>query len=117
MKTDILALELLISLSKKVDALYKQYHSTLSTLNDKHAPPHTKHTKVNYIPGWINKTVIASKETKHLFERIWCRNKSTFNRTQYMQKVHQYNRVCMQAKSQFLKEKIQDNQHNPQKLW
>ena len=34
-----------------------------------------------------------------------------------MQKVHQYNRVCMQAKSQFLKEKIQDNHHNPQKLW
>ena len=34
-----------------------------------------------------------------------------------MQKVHQYNRICMQAKSQFLKAKIQDNHHNPQKLW
>ena len=31
-----------------------------------------------------------------------------------MQKVHQYNRICMQAKSQFLKAKIQNN---PQKLW
>ena len=34
-----------------------------------------------------------------------------------MQKVHQYNRICMQAKSQFLKAKIQDNHHNLQKLW
>ena len=51
-----------------------------------------------------------------MFECIWRRNKSTFNRAQYMQKVHQYNRICMQAKSQFLKAKIQDN-HNPQKLW
>ena len=49
--------------------------------------------------------------------RIWHRNKSTFNRSQYMQKVHQYNRICMQAKSEFLKAKIQDNHHNPKKLW
>ena len=34
-----------------------------------------------------------------------------------MQKLHQYYRICMQAKSQFLKAKIQDNYHNPQKLW
>ena len=34
-----------------------------------------------------------------------------------MQKVHQYNRVCMQAKAQFLKAKIQDDHHNPQNLW
>ena len=42
--------------------------------------------------------VIAAKETKGLFERIWRRNKSHFNRSQYMQKVHQYNRIFMQAK-------------------
>ena len=34
-----------------------------------------------------------------------------------MQKVHQYNRICMQAKYEFLKAKIQDNYHNPPKLW
>ena len=33
-----------------------------------------------------------------------------------MQKVHHYNRICIQAKSQFLKAKIQDNHNNPQKL-
>ena len=31
--------------------------------------------------------------------------------------VHQYNRICMQAKSQFVKAKIQDKHNNPQKLW
>ena len=117
MKTDLLASELLNNPSKEADTLYEQYHTTLSTLIDKYVPPHTKNTKAKYIPGWVNETVIAAKETKRLFERMWRRNKSTFNRSQYMQKVHQYNKICMQAKSEFLKEKIRDNHHNPQKLW
>ena len=117
MKADLLASELINNPSKEPDTLYKQYHSTLSTLIDKRAPLHTKHTKAKYIPRWVNDIVIAVKETKRLFERIWRRDKSTFNRSRYMQKVHQYNRICMQAKSQFLKAKIQDNHNNPQKLW
>ena len=117
MKADLLASELINNPSRVPDTLYKQYHSTLLTLIDKHAPLQTKHTKAKYIPGWVNDTVIAAKETKRLFERIWRRDKSTFNRSRYMQKVHQYNRICMQTKSQFLKGKIQDNHNNPQNLW
>ena len=117
MKTDLIASDLINNPSKEADTLYEQYHTTLTTLIDKHAPLHTKHTKAKYIPGWVNEAVIAAKETKHLLERIWRRSKSHFNRSQYMQKVHQYNRICMQAKSEFLKAKIQDNHHDPQKLW
>ena len=106
MKADLLASELINNPSKEPDTMYKQYHTTLSTLIDKHAPLHTKHTKAKYIPGWVSNTVIAAKETKRLFERIWRRDKSTFNRSRYMQKVHQHNRICVQAKSQFLKAKI-----------
>ena len=80
MKTDLLASELINNPPKEPDTLYKQYHTTLSTLIDKHAQLHTKHTKVKYIPGGVNKTIIAAKKTKRLFERIWRRNKSTFNR-------------------------------------
>ena len=90
MKADLLASELINNPSKEPDTLYKQYHTILSTLIDKHASLHTKHTKAKYIPGWVNDTV---KETKRSLERIWRRNKSTFNRSQYMQKVHQYNRI------------------------
>ena len=89
MKTDLLASELITNPSKEANILYKLYHTTLSSLIHKHAPAHTKHTKVKYIPGWVNKTVITTKETKHLFECIWRRYKSTFIRSQYMQKVHQ----------------------------
>ena len=28
-----------------------------------------------------------------------------------------YNKICMKAKSEFLKSRIHDNQDNPQKLW
>ena len=66
MKTDLLASELINNPSKEPNTLYKQYHTTLSTLIDIHAPLHTKHTKAKYIPGWVNETVIVAKETKHL---------------------------------------------------
>ena len=117
MKIDLIASDRINNLSKDADTLYEQYYTTLTTLIDKHTPLHTKHTKAKYIPGWANKAVIMAKETKRLFERIWRRNKSHFNRSQYMQKVHQNNRICMQAKSKFLKAKIQDNHHDPPKLW
>ena len=117
MKTVLMSSDLINNLSKDADTLYEQYHSTLTTIIDKHAPLHTKHTKTKYIPGWVNKAVIAAKETTHLFERIWCRNKSHFNRSQLMQKQHQYNRICMQAISEFLKAKILDYHHDPKKLW
>ena len=75
MKADLLASELINNPSKEPDTLCKQYHYSLSTLIDKHAPLHTKHTKAKYIPGWVNDTVIAARETKRLFERIWRRDK------------------------------------------
>ena len=117
MKTDLLASKLLNNPPKEADTLYEQYHTTLPTLIDRHAPSHTKHTKAMYISGWVNESAMAAKETKRLCECIWNRNKSAFNRSENMQKVHQYNKICMQAKSEFLKSKIQDNYQNPQKLW
>ena len=116
MKTDLIASDLINNPSKDADTLYEQHHSTLTPLIDKHASLHTRHTKAKYIPGWVNEAVIEVKETKCLFERIWCRNKSHFNRSQYIQKVHHYNRICMQAKSEFFKAKIQDNHHDPTKI-
>ena len=51
LKTDLLASDLLNNPSKEADTLYEQYHTTLSTLIDKHTPPHIKNTKAKYIPG------------------------------------------------------------------
>ena len=117
MRKDLLSSELIVDPKNNSDALYSQYHSTLTTLIDKHAPSVTKHVRSKYIPGWVNDSVIAAKETKRLFERLWRKNKSSFNRSQYIKKVHMYNKICMKAKSDFLKSRIHDNQDNPQKLW
>ena len=62
MKTDLISSDLISSLSNDSDTLYKQYHTTLTTLILKHAPLHTKHTKVKYIPGWVNDAVIAARD-------------------------------------------------------
>ena len=75
METDPIASYLMNNPYKDADTLYKQYHTTLTTLIDKHAPLLTKHTKAKYIPGWVNKAVIVPKETKRLFKRIWRRKK------------------------------------------
>ena len=72
LKADILASELLNNPSKEADTLYEQYHTTLFTLIDN---------------GNCGKRDQA-------FEHIWRRNKSTFKRSQYMQKVHHYNKIC-----------------------
>ena len=117
MRKDLLSSELIVDPKNNSDALYSQYHSTLTTLIDKHAPSITKHVRSKYIPRWVNDSVIAAKETKRLFERLWRKNKSSFNRSQYIKKVHMYNKICMKAKSDFLKSRIHDNQDNPQKLW
>ena len=106
MKTDIIASDLINNPSKDADTLYKQYHTTLTTLIDKHAPLHTKHTKAKYIPGWVNEAVIVAKETKHLFERIWHRNKSHFNRSQYMQKSTNTTESACRPNPNFLKQKF-----------
>ena len=74
MKIDLIASDLINNPSKDADTLYEQYHTTLTTLIDKHAPLHNKHTKAKYISGWVNEAVIAAKETKCLFEMIWRRN-------------------------------------------
>ena len=60
MKTDLLASELFTKPSKEADILYKQYHTTFYTLieNMHHL---ILNSKVKYIHGWINKTVIAAK--------------------------------------------------------
>ena len=61
MKTDFISSDLISNPSNDADTLYKQYHTTSTTLIDKHAPLHTKHTKAKYIPGWVNDAVIATK--------------------------------------------------------
>ena len=93
MRKDLLSSELIVDPQNNSDALYSQYHSTLTSLIDKHAPSITKHVRSKYIPGWVNDSVIAAKETKCLFERLWRKNKSSFNRSQYIKKVHMYNKL------------------------
>ena len=117
MKTDLTASDLINNPSKDADTLYEQYHTTLTTLIDKHAPLHTKHTKVKYIPGSVNKAVIAAKETKRLFEKDLAQKQISLQQMSICAESPPIQHICMQAKSEFLKAKIQDNHHDPKKLW
>ena len=58
MRKDLLSSELIVDPKNNSDALYSQYHSTLTTLIDKHVPSITKHVRSKYIPGWVNDSVI-----------------------------------------------------------
>ena len=95
MNAYLLSSKLLTNPHKEADALYSQYHSVLSSLIDKRDPPQTKHVKAQHILGWINERVIVYKEIKLLYEHICIKNKSIYSRSKHIQKVHQYNRICM----------------------
>ena len=111
MKSDLLASELLTNPHK--DVLYSQYHSTLSSLIDKRGPSHTKHVKAQYIARWVNESVIVAKEIKHLYEHIWCRNKSSIDHIT----CRGFISTTEPAKSDFMRTQIQENHQNPKKLW
>ena len=55
------ASELLPNPHKEANTLYSQYHSTLSSLFDKHATSHTKYVKAQHIIQWVNKKVIEKR--------------------------------------------------------
>ena len=105
MKTDLIASDLINNPSKDADTLYKQYHTTLTTLIDKHAPLHTKHTKAKYFPGWVNVVVIATNETKRLFERIWRRNPTSIDLNTCKKSTNTTESACRPSQN-FLKQKF-----------
>ena len=102
-------------------SLYTQYHATMSTLLDKHAPlTCLKSCKVTPnarpVNGWITDEILLSKRKKRQLKRIWRRDRTDSNRSRLNEQVHLCNRLMLKAKK-LLSNLGSENITNPGKLW
>ena len=58
-----------------------------------------------------------AKRLKRRFERIWRRSKSAFDRSKFRQQINKCNNIITKSKNKFYSDLIQNNLHNPKKLW
>ena len=98
------------------ESLYQQYHSTLSSLLDKHAP--LKSGCLKKRPGVpLNPKIIQAKKDKRHLERKWRQCKSPYNRSRFRQQINYCNNLIRAEKYKLYSEKISFASDDPKKLW
>ncbi len=116
LQSDLLESDLIQHPSDNIDQLYDQYHDTLSSLLDKHAPIKSK-TFSKSKPKWIDDSFLNAKRQKRQYERSWRRNKTPLNRSKLRKQINYCNRHLEKSKSNFYSGLIKQNEGNPKKLW
>ena len=82
LKKDLLSSDFIINPSTDVNELYDQYHNTLSSLLDKHAPAITK--KIDKpTPKWFCDDINKARREKRQAERLWRKLKTPFTRSHF----------------------------------
>ena len=114
---DLKASVLICSPKNTAVELYNQYHRTLSTLIDKHAPNRTKICCSRPPNPWITEDVREAKRLKRQLERRWRRTKSAIDRIRFNTQVCRCNKTMARAKNNWYTNMIEDNKHDPKKLW
>ena len=86
--------------TNSVTSLYTQYHDTVSTLLDKHAPLKCCMVTPNARPvnEWKTDEILSSKRKNRQLERIWWRGRTDSNRSRLNAQVHLCNRLMSKAK-------------------
>lgn len=117
LKRDLASSELLLnpSLSSSGE-LYDQYHTVLTSILDRHAPVCNKNS-YRLSEKWLSVEFFEAKRLKRYFERIWRRTKSVLNRSKFRRQVNKCNSIINNSKSKFYSDLIDENVHDPKKLW
>ncbi len=97
--------------------LYDQYHNTLSSLVDKHAPSRQITCSARPPNPWVTREAMDAKRMKRKLERCWRRTKSQGDRAKFNAQVRRCNRIMSKAKNAWYSNMIEENKHNPKKLW
>ena len=116
-KNDIAVSDLVLNPGKNSTDLHNQYHNTLTSLLDKHAPERTISCSSKPSTPWISPQILEAKRKRRQLERRWRRTRLTIDRSRYNAQVHFCNRLHTKAKNQWYSDLIDENQSNPKKLW
>ena len=96
--------------------LYHQYHNTLVSLLDKHAPLCSK-LEGRPSAKWLTDNIFSAKRQKRYYERKWRRTHSSQDRSNYRKSINTYNRLIKKAKQTFYTKTIEENSHDSKNLW
>ena len=92
--------------------LYDQYVHNLGCLSDRHAPWICGKIKKEPV-GWLSDTYCRVKSFRRQFESMWCKDRSQLSRT----RLHRQIARCNRYKAEYYSTVINDNSHEPKKLW
>ena len=116
-KNDLAKSDLLLSPCSDSSSLYDQYHSTLSSLIDKHAPLKTKNCSSRRKDPWITDEFLAAKRKKRNLEKTWRRTKFSFDKFSLTKQTHICNNLLSKAKNDWYTSMIEQNKNKPRNLW
>ena len=112
LKKELVLSDLIANPSNDIEELYNQYHNTLSTLLDKHAPPITKSSN-HPTPKWFNTDISKARSQKRQAERLWRKYKTTFTRSHFRKQINYCNSLISAAKRRIYTDTIKNVKNNP----
>ena len=96
--------------------LYDQYKSDLGCVLDRHAPLICRRAKKTPA-GWLSDSYRRAKSIRRQFERTWHKDMSQLSRSRLSRQIAQCNAIINRDKAEYYSTIINDNSHDPKKLW
>ena len=114
-KTDIVISQLITIPKLSADSLYKQFHDTLSSILNTHAPLKTKPVSPKQPNPWITPAIQAAERTRRYLERVWRKSRFPSDRSKNVKQAHLCNRMV--EKARHIANYIHANENDAGKLW
>ena len=104
-------------MEKSVDELADIYHSTLSSLVDRHAPCIVINKHYRPITPWFNDACRAQKRKARCLERVYRRTRSDEDRKCWIEQLGACQEFYRQVQNIYWQTLISDSSGNARKLW
>ena len=104
-------------MEKSVDELADIYHSTLSSLIDRHAPCIGINKYYRPITPWFNNSCRAQKRKARCLERVYCRTSSDEDRKDWIEQLGTCQKFYRRVQNTYWQSLISHSSGNARKLW
>lgn len=113
----ILSSSLYTAPASTVNDLAVQYNDVLSSILDSHAPKQTKSFVIRNHSPWYNEDIKKAKQARRQAERRWRKSKLSVHLEIFRNCQHKVTKLCSEAKSNYLCNKINENAGNQKELF
>ena len=114
---DILSSSLYSAPASTLSALTDQFHSVLSSILDKHAPPKQITCRSTPNKPYFTPEISGQKSERSGLETLFRNDKSNDNRDSYRQQCHRVSRMITSSKRSYFRKTISTHKDCPKKLW